>query len=45
MEEIYTFSKDNFDVYEIINYIISEIENEREIIEQEFVKSFKELRK
>ena len=40
----YTFNKDNFDVYEIINYIISEIEKEREVIEQEFIKSFKGLK-
>jgi hypothetical protein len=40
----YTFNKDNFDIYEIINYIISEIEKEREVIEQEFIKSFKGLK-
>lgn len=40
----YTFNKDNFDVYEIINYIISEIEKEREVMEQEFIKSFKGLK-
>ena len=40
----YTFNKDKFDVYEIINYIISEIEKEREVIEQEFIKSFKGLK-
>lgn len=41
----YTFDKNTFDVYEIINYIISEIEKEREEVEKEFVKSFKELKK
>lgn len=41
----YTFKKDNFDVYEIINYIISEIEKEREEVDKEFIKSFDELRK
>lgn len=41
----YTFKKDNFDVCEIINYIISEIEKEREKVEKEFIKSFNELRK
>ena len=41
----YTFKKDKFDVCEIINYIISEIEKEREVIEQEFIKSFDELKK
>lgn len=41
----YTFKKDNFDVCEIINYIISEIEKEREEVEKEFVKNFNELRK
>lgn len=41
----YTFKKSDFNVCEIISYIISEIEKEREEVEKEFIKSFDELRK
>lgn len=41
----YRFSKKDFNVEEIIEYIISEIEKEREAVEQEFIKSFEELKK